>query len=233
MRKSTNNKHFVCVDWREIMARILTETAQTPGEKVRQVMREHHCTQAQLAEELNCSENHVSMIVRGKRNLTVENAKKISKLFCVRFEWLLGFDEYKTIEQRISAITKKKYSRRDSIHDLISLHGYEVNVEKVLTVEKKDSEEEQLEARKKALAEWSGSSCRLRYPPGISDDDILERAHNTSPEPVIAVKSPSGAIRYIEGCEYENLLKSIDDYIEMQLSFLFRNPKDGAKEYWG
>lgn len=215
------------------MAQVPVESAQTPGEKVRQVMKECHCTQAQLAEELDCSENHISMIVRGKRNLTVENAKKISKMFCVRFEWLLGFDEYRTDEQRISAITEKKYGRRDAIRDLIGLHGYEVNVEKVFTVEKKDSKEEQLEARRKALAEWSGSSCHLQYPPGISDDDILERAHNTSPEPVISVKSPSGAIRYIERCEYESLLKSIDDYIEMQLSFRFRNPKDGAKEYWG
>ena len=58
-------------------------------------------------------------------------------------------------------------------------------------------------------------------------------ADNTSPEPVISVKSPSGTIRYIERCEYESLLKSIDNYIEMQLSFLFRKPADGAKEYWG
>lgn len=215
------------------MAQIPVEFAQTPGEKVRQVMKERHCTQAQLAEELDCSENHISMIVRGKRNLTIENAKKISKIFHVRLEWLLGFDEYRTDEQRVSAIAEKKYGRRDAIRNLIDLHGYEVNVEKVLTVEKKDSEEEQLEARRKALSEWRGSSCHLQYPPGISDDDILKRAHNTSPEPVISVKSPSGTIRYIERCEYESLLKSIDNYIEMQLSFLFRKPADGAKEYWG
>ena len=78
------------------MAEKLKESAQTPGEKVKKLMKAYHYTQAQLAEKLDCSENHISMIVRGERNLTVKKAKAIAEIFDVSPEWLLGFSNFRT-----------------------------------------------------------------------------------------------------------------------------------------
>lgn len=78
------------------MAEIPAKSTQTPGEKVKQLMKEFHYTQAQLAEKLDCSENHISMIVRGERNLTVKKAKAIAEIFDVTPEWLLGLKDFRT-----------------------------------------------------------------------------------------------------------------------------------------
>lgn len=193
------------------MAKIDPEINKKRGERVKALLDDSDKTQVWLAQKLFLKPEHLNMMLNGKRNLGEDKIQTIAGLFPdVQIDWLLGISDYKTEEQRTSAIIGKKHGRRDMICSLITLHGYQT------TVEKQD-----------------GASCHLQYPPGLSDDDILERAHNTSPEPVISVKSPSGAIRYIERCEYESLLKSVDNYIEMQLYFLFRKPTDGAKEYWG
>lgn len=217
------------------MASVDRELGKKRGGRVKELLSSYKMRQIELADKINVTAEHLSAILNGKRTLTLEHAQSIAKLFGVRFEWIMCFDDFKTQYDRIEFIEKRRCNRRDLISDLIALHGYAVAIEKVFTVERKDSEEEQLKADKKALAEWRGSSCHLQYPPGISDDDILKRAHNTSPEPIIAITAPSGPVkcRYIEHCEYERILKNIDDYIEMQLSFLFRNLTDGAKEYWG
>lgn len=193
------------------MAKIDPEINKKRGERVKELLNKNDKTQVWLAQKLFLKPEHLNMMLNGKRNLGEDKIQTIASLFPdVQIDWLLGISEYRTENQRINSIIGKKYDRRDLICSLIALHGYQTTVEK-----------------------QNGPSCHLQYPPGISDNDLLERAHNTQPEPVIAVKSPSGTTRYMEGREYENLLKSIDDYIEMQLSFLCRRLTDGSKEYWG
>lgn len=52
-------------------------------------------------------------------------------------------------------------------------------------------------------------------------------------KPVLSITSPKGAVRFLSPKDFDDLLKTIDDYIEMQLLFRFRQLTDGAKEYWG
>lgn len=159
----------------------------------------------------------------------------IRNLFNEWYEWLMCMDDFKTEGERIHSICSQSIERDEIINRLIELHGYKVALEKIFTSEVKDTEEDQLEADKQALAEWSGSSCHLRYPPGISDEDALNRIHNTYPEPIIRITSPVSPIacRFIEQCEYLRIVKDIDDYIEMRMSFLFRKHVDGATGYSG
>lgn len=193
------------------MAKIDPEINRKRGERVKELLKSNGKTQAWLAGKLFLKPEHLNMLLNGKRNLGEDKIQIIASLFPdVQIDWLLGISEYKTENQRFVSIIEKRHSRRDLICSLIALHGYTVAIEK-----------------------WNAGSCHIQYPPGISDEDLLKRAHNTEPEHIVAIKSPSGAIRYIERCEYADLVKSLDDYIEMQLSFLFRNPTDGAKEYWG
>lgn len=103
------------------MTEIPAKSIQTPGEKVKQLMKDCHCTQAQLAEKINCSENHISMIVRGERNLTVKKAKKIADLFGVRFQWLLGFDDCMTDGHKIEQAAEAALENGGAAHTLIQL----------------------------------------------------------------------------------------------------------------
>lgn len=183
------------------------------GERLKKLLKEKGVDQQTLADMIGYSEEHISYIVNGKRNLTEDAAERIIELFPgTRLSWLLGCDDYETEDERVDSIIGRNHTRRDLICNLISLHGYAVS---------------------RSNLHPAGISCHLQYPPGISDEDILKRIHSTLPEPVISIKAPSGSCRFIENCDYERILKNIDDYIEMQFSFLFRNLTDGAKEYWG
>lgn len=155
------------------------------------------------------SEKQISYLENGTRSLSLEYASLIAQALQVRIEYLLMKDNFKTEDERVDYIVQGADSRKAMIEQLIKLHGYNF-----------------------AFEAWEGS-CHLQCPPGISDNEALERIRDTQAEPIVSVTAPSGAIRYLERCEYFRIAKNIDDYIEMQLSFLFRRPSDAAKEYWG
>jgi len=212
------------------MGRKRTEINIESGYRLSSLLSERNIQQKELAEALYYTPQQISRIVTGKAPMTEEFARKVVELLksidretalaktdesgavveTIRYEWLMCYDDFKTEGDRISLICQRDSDRENIIEQLIELHGYSVSFEG-----------------------WDGKTCHLQYPPGISDEDILKRVHDTLPEPIISVESPSGATRYLDRREYIQIMKSIDDYIEMQLSFLFRRPKDGAKEYWG
>lgn len=185
---------------------------KTPGERVKALRKRYGITQGELAERMCVSQDLVSMIERGTRKLQIDQAERLSDVFRVRKEFLLGFDDFETENDRISFIDGRDFDRKEMIEHLIALHGYRVTVE-----------------------QGEGVSCHLQYPPGLSDEEILERAHDTAPEPRICLSAPSGRMtcKIIDQSEYFRILKGIDDFIEMIVAFQFRTPTDGAKEYWG
>lgn len=224
------------------MSRKKIEINPKCGERISLVLKEHKISQKQLADGLYYTQQQISRVVTGKDRLTEDLAKNITGFLKsnniatdIRYEWLMCMDDFKTEGERIHSICSQSIERDEIINRLIELHGYKVALEKIFTSEGKDTEEDQLEADKKALAEWSGSSCHLRYPPGISDEDALSRIHSTYPEPIIRITAPVGPIicRFVEQCEYLRIVKDIDDYIEMRMSFLFRKHVDGATGYSG
>lgn len=199
-------------------------TQKTPdplqtGERIRECRKMRGLSRKQLVDKImllpdngekDRSEKQISYLENGTRSLSLEYATLIAQALQIRIEYLLLKDDFKTEDERISYICQSDSRRTNMIEELIKLHGY------VSTFET-----------------WDGGSCHLQYPPGISDEEALKRIHDTHPEPIISITAPSGAIRWVERREYLRIVKNIDDYIEMQLSFLFRKPKDGAKEYWG
>ena len=156
------------------------------------------------------SEKQIGYIECGNRALSTEYAYLLAQALNVRVEYLLLKDDFRTEDDRIRFIAKKQYEESDAVTALIALHGYTVTREPGML-----------------------SSCHLQYPPGISDADILERAHICIPDAMICIMAPNGGKRYIEESEFFRIVKSIDDYVEMQMCFLFRKLSDGTKEYWG
>lgn len=156
------------------------------------------------------SEKQIGYIECGNRALSTEYAYLLAQALNVRVEYLLLKDDFRTEDDRIRFIAKKQYEESDAVTSLIALHGYTVTLEPGM----------------------QGSSCHLQYPPGISDADILERARSATPDAIICITAPNGSKRYMEESEFRGIVKSIDDYVEMQMAFLFRKRCDGAKEYW-
>lgn len=79
------------------MGRKRTEINPIRGERLRKLLKDHGIDQNDFATMINYSEEHISYIINGKRNLTVDAAERIVEMFPgTRIEWLLGYDSYET-----------------------------------------------------------------------------------------------------------------------------------------
>lgn len=214
------------------MSRSKNEINLIANERVKSCVQSSGLSQKEFAEKVFCSQQHLSRIVNGKAPVTWETATKISELLPnISANWIMG-GQYKSDDERITDLSERKVLRSELIEQLISLHGYNISINKQFIVERKDNDEDQREEDIRALKEWSGSSCHLTYPPGIGDAEILERAHNTYPEAIMCIESstPGEARRYLERNEYFQLIRDIDDYIKMRLEFLCRVRIGGKKQ---
>lgn len=117
------------------MSRKKVEINPECGRRLWLLLRENGIKQIELAEKLNYDPRHVSSIITGKRRLTPETAYKIANMFCVRAEWLLCHDDYRTQEdkeaaakqvweegQRVSAFYDKIF--RCFVEGLEDMRGY-------------------------------------------------------------------------------------------------------------
>lgn len=103
------------------------------GERVKILLSEHCMTQKELAEKIGYAPEHLSFIVNGRRNLTEDAAHAISKLFPgIRFEWLMGFDDFKTERDYRLAPIREPLMKTVDRHIIFSilLHslGYNVKI---------------------------------------------------------------------------------------------------------
>lgn len=214
------------------MSKCKIEINPVANERVKRCVQGSGLSQKEFAEKIFCSQQHLSRIVNRKAPVTWETATKISELLPnISADWIMG-GQYKSVDERITDLCKSNTLRSERIEQLMALHGYRVSISKKFVVERKDNDDDQRKEDIRALKEWSGSSCHLTYPPGISDAEILERAHSTYPETIMRIESPAPgeATRYIELNEYFQIIKDIDDYIKMRLEFLCRVRIDSEKQ---
>lgn len=83
------------------------------GLRLKECRLEKKLSQADLAEILDCSNNHISMIERGERNLTYDNAKIISKHLNVSVDYLMNNTNYKTDTERLVVSEKLQSQNKD------------------------------------------------------------------------------------------------------------------------
>ena len=113
------------------MGRKTVEINIIRGQRLKQVLADQKMKQRELADILDCTKEHISYIVTGKRNLTEEHAKKIVTLFPhIRLEWLMGYDDFKTDNEKgINEFIQwgaENTSRRNAVKALALLSGYEI-----------------------------------------------------------------------------------------------------------
>lgn len=185
------------------------------GIRVKDLLKEYHMTQTQLSDEIKVSKEHLNAILNGKRTLTLEHAVSIANLFNVRFEWIMCFDDYRTQEDLIFAAMGANSERRKLIEHLMALSGY---VHKENTGPAICSRIERI---------------YLEYPPGISDEEIVARAHQKEEhrEPLITIISPDKKEVHMNHAEYVKVINDIASYVDMRMSFLFQGQVNET-DFW-
>lgn len=113
------------------MARKKEEINPICGQNLRKLLSDHKMAQKDLAKILNYTEQHLSLIINGSRRLTVETARKIAAIFPgTRYEWLMGYDNFRSNDEVISAavnnIYKEAETRREFTEYVFDLCGYKV-----------------------------------------------------------------------------------------------------------
>lgn len=113
------------------MARKKEEINPICGHNLKVLLSDNKMTQKELASKLNYTEQHLSLIITGNRRLTVEAARNIANLFPgTRYEWLMGYDEYRTDDDKISAKMDRGFFRAKIrlcfMRYFFGISGYEV-----------------------------------------------------------------------------------------------------------
>ena len=68
------------------------------GERVKTIYKELGLTQGKFADRLNMQQSAISEMVNNVRTVTETTARAIVQVFPqYRFEWLMGYDDYKTL----------------------------------------------------------------------------------------------------------------------------------------
>lgn len=83
------------------------------GKRLKKLITTYGIPQKMFAEMIGYTEQHLSLIVTGKRSLTIEAAKRIAKMMNVRVEWLMGLDDYMTqhdvdVSPQIDGMNRRK-----------------------------------------------------------------------------------------------------------------------------
>lgn len=141
------------------MGRKKVEINPECGKRLSLLLNDHEMQQKQLAEALNYTPQQISRIITGKDRLTEEFARKVIEYFktgnketdmfdIARFEWLMCYDNYKTLWDQMRSIARGKDEIRALISRLMQLCGYEI-VEKAFPVNTKRFTKEELEAFEK------------------------------------------------------------------------------------
>lgn len=89
------------------------------GKRLGELLKEHGIDQREFAREINYSEEHISYIINGKRNLTPDAAEKIVEKFPgTRIGWLLGYEDYKTNRDKIGAVAQEKLDNQLAVETI-------------------------------------------------------------------------------------------------------------------
>lgn len=95
------------------------------AERVKEVYRREGLTQTKFAEVVKIPQQAVSEMIRGKRTVTEESARRIHDCFPqYRLQWLMGYDEYMTTEDvwaQIGEGMKRFSAQRQAFYQGVTL----------------------------------------------------------------------------------------------------------------
>lgn len=173
------------------------------GERLKILLSEKGISQKDLAEKIGYTKEHVSYIVNGRRNLTADAAELIVKLFSpVRFEWLMGYDDFKTNADFESAPLKKMISEICDKRILFSALLFSLGYDKSVLDHSKH-------------ADLTFSDIKNMGPIDIADH-IVEMSHDLDKIEYQLTKNGK-EIGRCSVYEYESLIDDVFDFLEFKI----------------
>lgn len=216
------------------MSRKKEDINPASGVRLKSLLAAKGMTQKEFAGKFNYTEQHVSQIVKGKRRLTPEAAHKIADEFFCRYEWLMGYDDFETVNDRIHAISESDYESRQLIMKILEIHKYKIGTERVVCQKLYRDKtlffppEMDLEQVFNYLKNGGQFASELEF------EDFCESEREKGSNATFCyvdmafIKSPKGTKRYLENKEFYELLRQIEDFIEQKAAFLFVKTIDEA-----
>ena len=114
------------------MGRPRSEIKPEPAERLKMLCDDEGITQKDLSKKIHISPQTISKIMNKRASLTEDNAKRIIDIYPkYRFEWLMGYDPYKTRSDLNFAILSHAEQQGDKLllglQSFASLSGYEIS----------------------------------------------------------------------------------------------------------
>lgn len=102
------------------------------GLRVKQLCEEQGINQIELSQRIYISQQKISEMINGKANVTETTARAIVQAFPqYRFEWLMGYDDYKNTAEKNNAIIRQAQHEgtllEAGLRFISSLSGFEIS----------------------------------------------------------------------------------------------------------
>ena len=95
------------------------------GQRIKKEAKSRKITQEELANILGyAGRNEISACYNGKRFLSHECYETLSKLWDIRIEYLLGIDDYRTLNDFLDSTNSKARHIQEMTHYFLKAHGY-------------------------------------------------------------------------------------------------------------
>ena len=216
------------------MARKKEEINPVSGLRLKSLLATKGITQKDFAAKLGYTEQHISQIIKGKRRLTAEMAHKVAEEFSCRFEWLMGYDDFETLNERLHAISDADYEIRQSIMKILEMRMYEIGTERVVCQKMRRGKPFYFPAEMDLEQVFNYLKKSGEFDPDMQFNDFAEEESrkgitaNFFYKDRIFVRSPKGSKRYLDNKDFNDFLKQIEDFIEQKAAFLFVRTIDKA-----
>lgn len=194
-----------------------TEKMLLCGKRVAECRKEMGYSQEQLVEEIIAlpenngkprNEKQISYIESGSRTLSIEYAHLIAKVLRVNESYLLGESEYKTDSDHIKAVAQSTTNEDIACYAFIEALGYKFIDFKIAPNGTKTSMHKRFK--------------HLRINTNDTDEQILEKAHNTEPVRYFIIEDPEGRRAHINLEDLVRMQQAIHDYAIFQLEQPFK-----------
>ena len=101
------------------MARKKSEVNKIRGENLRKLLSYYGMDQKDLAQKIGYTKEHISYIVNGRRNLTLDAAENIVKIFPgVHLDWLMGHGGFMNDEEENASRAERNTLLKDSVNGI-------------------------------------------------------------------------------------------------------------------
>lgn len=134
--KLLQNEKYLPVDGKERLKMPKSSSYINPvsGIRIKEQIRARHLKQCDLAKEINISQKHLSNIISGRKALTLENAQILAEKLGVRYEYLLGTDNFPTEEDLTVCFNQawEEAEKEDSAFPILfELVGFKVQAQRM------------------------------------------------------------------------------------------------------